>query len=92
MTYKSIVKNIVEREARKELSKALNTDALDFGTVEMKTKSKPFQDWAVDFKEIGKPWEIRVIGFIDESGYVTVVKYRYNNSGQWYDMKNNPLR
>lgn len=89
MTYKSIVANLVEREARQALEKVLgNNGGFDFGTVEMQSKDGEYQNFAVDFKEFGRPWTYRVIGFICNSGFVSPTHYRLGNSAQYYDIQN----
>lgn len=89
MTYKSIIENIIEREARQALEKVLyNYGGFDFGTVDMQSKDKMFQNFAVDYKELGKPFNYRVIGFINEIGYVTPTHYRLGDGAKWYDIKN----
>ena len=89
MTFKSIVENIIEREARQALEKVLdNNDGFDFGTVELQSKDKMFQNFAVDFEEFGKPWTYRVIGFISDLGFVTPTHYRLGDGAQWHNIKN----
>lgn len=89
MTFKSIVEHIIEREARQALEKVTETkNGFDFGKVEMQSKDKMFQNFAVDLKELGTPYEYRVIGFINDIGFVTPTHYQLGSGSQWYDIKN----
>jgi hypothetical protein len=87
MTFKSIVENIIEREARQALEKVLESqNSLEFGAVDLQDKDKIFQNFAVDFTELEKPYTHRVIGFIDRLGQVKPTYYRLCDEAQWYDI------
>ena len=83
MTYKSIVENMVEREARHMMERIHDDETrwYDFGVVDMQSKDKLFQNFAVDLERHDGCIinAIRVIGFISAEGFITCTHWRYTN-------------
>lgn len=83
MTYKSIIEKMCEKEARKTLLDNVECIyGVDFGVVEFDEKGNYTKDFQIQYKEFGKPNIYTVIGFITDSGYITVVRYK-KGEGEW---------
>lgn len=83
MTYRSIVMNMIERSARRELEKKAGIDMLDFGTVTMGGKDNLFWNFTVSFRVLGMGHTYEVLGYIDEFGKANPVAFRAGNAGLW---------
>lgn len=81
MTFKSIIENIVEREARAKLLEVVQNERMGFGAVEMMSKDNLFQNFTVYFKSF--PNYYRVLGFISENGFVTICNWRNLSDSEW---------
>lgn len=83
MTYKTIITNIIERNARQQLTNEINKESeihLDFGAVEFTNHDTDTQSFIALYKEIGKPWSYQVLGYISENGYISLCGYRVEGS------------
>lgn len=77
VTFKGIVLEIIEREARKALETELGDDVLlDFGAVEITHKGNESMCFAVECKVLNGHTHYRVIGFISQFGRVVCTRWR----------------